>query len=111
MDMLQLQSLKEFHELDTTLWGIRQPHPDASAPELFDLEDARLDLVILPGMAFTTCGRRLGHGKGFYDRFLHRYESVYGVRPKTVALALKSQIVDYVPVEEHDVNLSHVLHA
>lgn len=60
----------------------------------FDTES--IALVIVPGLAFTTAGQRLGYGAGYYDRFLSHYAG------DTIALALGVQLVDRLPVEPHD---------
>jgi 5-formyltetrahydrofolate cyclo-ligase len=59
-----------------------------------------LDLILVPGLAFDRQGRRLGRGRGFYDRLLSRSG---GARRWGVAFDL--QLVDEVPSEAHDVNL------
>ena len=64
-----------------------------------------IDVVIVPGTAFTRDGHRLGQGGGWYDRFLRT------VRPDcvTIGVAFAPQIVDKLPVEPHDVQLDHVV--
>lgn len=88
MDMVSLTGVEDYESLKPDKWGI--PSVDAvtvnerqrSIGELEGggaAEDASpLDLVLLPGVAFdmdpdTGAVRRLGHGRGFYDYFLHRY--------------------------------------
>jgi 5-formyltetrahydrofolate cyclo-ligase len=63
------------------------------------------DVVIVPGLAFTPHGDRLGHGGGWYDRFLA------GRRPecRTIGVGFVEQIVDTLPVEDHDIRLDHVV--
>lgn len=63
------------------------------------------DVVIVPGVAFTADGRRLGQGGGWYDRFL------VGLRPDatTIGLAFEPQIVEDLPTEQHDVVLDCVV--
>jgi 5-formyltetrahydrofolate cyclo-ligase len=56
-----------------------------------------IDLVIVPGAAFTPAGARLGLGGGYYDRYLPKL-----TRARRVALIFDGQVVDQVPVEEHD---------
>jgi len=66
-----------------------------------------LDLIITPGLAFDKKGRRLGRGKGYYDRFLNRI-------PKdtpSIGLAFSLQILPRVPTSAHDVNVKKVLFA
>lgn len=70
-----------------------------------------LDMIILPGVAFTRDGKRLGHGKGYYDTFQTNIFKLQERRPVRVALAFKEQICDDVPVHEHDVILDQVLYA
>jgi 5-formyltetrahydrofolate cyclo-ligase len=79
-------------------WGIREPDGDRVDP-------ATVDLVVVPGVAFTLAGDRLGHGKGYYDRVLA------GSNAPTVGACFTEQIVDELPVEPHDVRLQHVIHA
>lgn len=63
----------------------------------------RLDLVLVPGVAFDQHGRRLGRGKGFYDRLLAL------VRGATCGVAFDEQIVAEIPVEPHDVHVNCIL--
>jgi 5-formyltetrahydrofolate cyclo-ligase len=58
-----------------------------------------LDAVVVPGLAFDAAGRRVGQGKGYYDRLLPR---ITGVR---VAVAYDEQVVDVVPAAEHDAHM------
>ena len=82
-------------------WGIRQPRPDICEPA--NLSD--VDFVLVPGLGFNARGDRLGYGRGYYDRLLA------GRRPDTalVAGAFHLQMVDRIPVEEHDVRLDRVV--
>ena len=63
----------------------------------------QLDLVVAPGVGFTLDGRRLGRGRGFYDRLL---SFVRGVK---CGIAFDEQIVDEIPAESHDIRLDCVL--
>lgn len=63
------------------------------------------DVVIVPGLAFTPDGRRLGQGAGWYDRYLPHRRSVC----VTVGVAFSTQVVDDLPVEPHDVTLDMVV--
>ncbi|BAX70431.1 5-formyltetrahydrofolate cyclo-ligase family protein [Leuconostoc suionicum] len=70
--------------------NIKEPINNSSHP----IQD--IDLVIVPGLAFTKKGQRLGFGAGYYDKFLQQYSG------KTVSLALTTQLVDDLPIEVHD---------
>lgn len=63
----------------------------------------RLDLVLAPGVGFDPHGRRLGRGKGYYDRLLAQ---VSGVR---CGVALDAQVVPALPAEPHDQMLDCIL--
>lgn len=69
-----------------------------------------LDLLIVPGVAFTLSGKRLGHGAGYYDEFLKSFHSRFGKVPHLVGLSLVEQIVDLIPTEDHDWNLDQILY-
>lgn len=62
-----------------------------------------IDLAIIPGMAFTKDGRRLGRGKGYYDRLLPMLNC------PLVGLAFPFQMLDYIPCEEHDISMDEVI--
>jgi 5-formyltetrahydrofolate cyclo-ligase len=66
----------------------------------------RFDLVIVPGVAFTAAGARLGHGKGFYDRLLARLGRRAGCK---VGIGLGYQILPGIPVTETDVGMDAVV--
>ena len=84
--------------LKTGQFGIREP--DASCPPI---ELKRLDLALVPGVAFDFAGRRLGRGKGFYDQLLKL------ARGTTVGVAFDEQIVSEVPVGSNDVRVNCIL--
>lgn len=73
----------------------------------FTLIAGGLDLIIVPGVAFTTNGHRCGHGRGYYDKFLKSVKNPEVLR--TVALAFKEQIYEEIPTAEHDVVIGKVL--
>ena len=78
------------------------PEPIADDPVAHD-ETA---LVLMPGLAFTTTGQRIGYGGGFYDRFL----SAEPDHP-TLALCFDFQIQEEIPTEEFDIPVDLVLWA
>lgn len=75
--------------------------PAAAMPD----EPASIDVVIVPGVAFTRRGDRLGQGGGWYDRFLADVRSDC----LTIGVAFVEQLVDDLPVEPHDVRLDLVV--
>uniref|UniRef100_A0A914MP92 5-formyltetrahydrofolate cyclo-ligase n=1 Tax=Meloidogyne incognita TaxID=6306 RepID=A0A914MP92_MELIC len=117
MEMLKLSSKDEFAKLERTTWGIRQHSSDLSPPTYFDgmtreQNEQLLDLIVMPGVAFTLNGKRLGHGRGYYDRFLLEYsQKCNGEYPKTIALALNLQIIEDLPMSERDVYINQILYS
>lgn len=79
-------------------FGIREPDEKCAKIEL-----NRLDLVLVPGVAFDMHGRRLGRGRGFYDRLLVEFHG------PACGVAFDQQIVGEIPVEPHDAQLSCIL--
>ena len=69
-----------------------------------DLDPRELDVVVVPGLAFTADGRRLGQGGGHYDRFLPR------LRPDciTIGTCFAEQLVADLPTTDDDVRVDHV---
>lgn len=106
MVMVHLKSMEDLKSLPKTNWNILQPLETDQREDA--LETGGLDLVIVPGLAFSKTGDRMGRGKGYYDRFL----SICRAKNKnlfTVALAFKEQIVENIPTEPHDTKIDLVL--
>jgi 5-formyltetrahydrofolate cyclo-ligase len=78
--------------LSTGLSGVR--HPIAGLPVPFE----EIDLVVTPGLGFDRKGNRLGRGGSYYDRFFANAD-LNAIR---CGLALAEQIVEAVPVVDHD---------
>lgn len=62
-----------------------------------------IDLIIVPGVAFSLKGERLGYGKGYYDRFLKKTSG------KKIGICFESQITDKIILEKHDVLMDQVI--
>ena len=92
----RVQNLAEV--VKTGKFGIREP---SEACPIWPLN--RLDLSLIPGVAFGLDGRRLGRGKGFYDRLL---QSVSGAK---CGSAFDEQVVGEVPCGPHDICLDYIL--
>lgn len=79
--------------------GIRAP-----LPHLPQLPPEQAQLVLVPGVAFTRNGARLGYGGGYYDRFLPLC-----TRARTLALAFAEQLIPSLSTEPHDCTIDTVL--
>ncbi len=64
-----------------------------------------IDVIIVPGMAFTPDGKRCGRGKGYYDKYL----SKEGLKAIKIGICYTEQIVDNIPCEEHDIKMDMVI--
>jgi len=84
-------------------YGISEPGPDCALCEDYSV----IDLAVIPGRAFTPEGKRLGRGKGFYDKFLSKLGSSKTML--TVGLALPCQIFQDLPTDPWDVSLDYIL--
>ena len=80
-------------------YGIAEPQ----AGEPCRVED--IDLMVVPGVAFSVDGVRLGRGKGYYDRYLSRD----GFRAYCVGVCYACQLRDDIPAESHDKRVNLVI--
>ena len=69
------------------------------------VDPTSIDLILVPGLAYTADGFRLGYGGGNYDRFLPQ------TRAATVGVCFTEQLVDAVPLEPHDLAVKTVVTA
>ncbi len=82
-------------------YGIHQPHEEYIKP--VPLEE--VDVMVIPGIAFDKHGHRLGHGGGYFDRFLHKAPSTLF----TVGLAFDFQVVSELPRYDTDIPVDKIL--
>ncbi len=83
-------------------YDIKEPNPKVHPPII----PSTLDLVVCPGLAFTAQGQRLGRGGGFYDRFLAQHPA-----PILMGVCLQQQVVPALPVDAHDIAMTHMLYS
>jgi 5-formyltetrahydrofolate cyclo-ligase len=95
-DVMEFRRVLDAGMLRRGTFGI--PEPDASC-EVIDPDLA--DLIVVPGIAFDTAGKRIGYGKGFYDRALHHLEG----KGKLVGFCYDCQVVEAIAGEPHDVTM------
>lgn len=95
---MELRRYTGRQDLQPGAYGILEP-----IGELFtDYE--KIDVAIVPGMAFDAEGHRLGRGKGYYDRFLSRVPYIY-----RIGLCFSWQMVEQIPCDEHDILMDEVI--
>lgn len=92
--------IEDMTQVEKGYAGIPEPIGDSPVAE-----DKRA-LVLMPGLAFTKKGDRMGYGGGFYDRFLAEEPE-----HPTLALCYEFQVVEYLPTEEYDIPVDTVLWA
>lgn len=85
------------NQLESGYYNILEPIDCKEAPAP--------DLVITPGVAFSKAGNRLGYGGGFYDRFFAKHLSV-----SKLGVAFDFQILEEIPLEEHDIVLDKIIY-
>lgn len=90
-------------ELETLSFGLRQPPRGAPEVPVEGIEET-LDAVLVLGLGFDARGIRLGHGGGYFDRFLAAHADLLAI-----GLAPELQIVDRLPTEPHDVPMDLVV--
>jgi 5-formyltetrahydrofolate cyclo-ligase len=89
-------------EKDTETGAHGIPAPKAELPQVLPQD---IDILIIPGVAFTRQGERLGYGGGYYDRYIPQCTNAH-----KVALAFAQQILPHLPTEPHDLKTEHLIH-
>jgi 5-formyltetrahydrofolate cyclo-ligase len=87
-------------ELLLSRWGLHEPPSDSTRR----VDPLQIELVIVPGVAFTAAGDRLGRGRGHYDRFLAQLSP----GATAIGLCFCDRLLESIPMEPHDRRLSQV---
>lgn len=95
---LEFRRIDSLSELLPGKYGIPEP-----TGEPFRVVEA--DLIVVPGVAFDLSGRRIGYGKGYYDRSLHLLEG----SGKLIAFCYEIQLVQEIVGEPHDVTMDLIV--
>ena len=91
-------------QTETGAYGLTEPKTDLEKVDTKDFPHASLFLV--PALAFSRDGRRLGKGKGFYDRYIARISYAF---PVLAGLCFSCQIISDVPSGVRDARVSHIV--
>ena len=94
---MQLRRYRSAADLREGAYRIMEP-----CGELFE-DISAVDVAVIPGMAFTPDGVRLGRGKGYYDRLLPRLTHAY-----TIGLCFPFQLLDDIPADSFDRKVDEV---
>ncbi|NOR46334.1 MAG: 5-formyltetrahydrofolate cyclo-ligase [Candidatus Delongbacteria bacterium] len=97
--------LKKFSGIDSLRDGDLYAIPEPKGEPFETLND--IDLAIIPGVAFDKQNNRMGRGKAYYDKILRKIKG----RSILIGICFDFQLVDEVPVEEHDITMNKVIHS
>jgi len=96
---LQASIIEDLNQLQPAAFGLVEPRPEAAI-----LDPQQIDLVVVPGVVFDERGYRLGHGAGYYDRFLLKTTHSF-----KLGLAYDFQVIPELPLESHDIRMNGIL--
>jgi 5-formyltetrahydrofolate cyclo-ligase len=96
---MEFRYITSFKQLETIYMELQEPIPAETVLATPD----EIELMLIPGVAFTREGARIGYGGGYYDRYLSKYKG------RTVALAFAEQIISSIPMDMHDQYVQKVI--
>jgi len=96
---LILSKINAWNNLELGAYGILEPKKSC----IKEISEEKIDLIIVPGVAFDEKGNRLGHGKGYYDRLLEK------TKAKSIGLSFELQIVKKIPTKENDMPVDMII--
>ena len=95
---LSFRTVNSINELIPSNFGIPEPISSNKEPILTERS-----VVIVPALAFSKNGQRLGYGKGFYDKFLREFVGI------SVGFSYSSLVFDSLPTDKHDIPLKMIV--
>ncbi|MCX5773853.1 MAG: 5-formyltetrahydrofolate cyclo-ligase [Fusobacteria bacterium] len=67
------------------------------------IQVSEIEVVLFPGMAFTQSGKRVGYGKGYYDKALAEFKGI------KIGICFENQIVDEIFTESYDISMNYII--
>lgn len=100
----KINTVEEYRALSKGSFDISEP--DIKENNLFDniYDIEAKGIIFVPGIAFTKKGQRIGFGKGFYDRFLSGYKSLY-----KIGICYDWQICEDFQSDIYDINMDMII--
>ena len=95
---MEFRRVSGLDELVPGRYGIPEPVGEVWDP-------VRADVIVVPGVAFDLSGHRIGYGKGYYDKALHRLEGL----GRLVGFCYDFQLVEEIVGEPHDVTMDFIV--
>ncbi len=100
----EMNLMKVDHFTKDLVQGPRNvPEPNVSRCKTVPMD--RIDIAIIPGIAFDEKGGRIGTGQGYYDRLIPKL----AITTRKVALTFEEQIVGQIPMESHDKHVDIII--
>ncbi|MBP1942753.1 5-formyltetrahydrofolate cyclo-ligase [Cytobacillus luteolus] len=96
---MTFHEITSFDQLEVVYFGLKEPIEALTK----EVNQDEIQLLFVPGLYFTAKGYRLGHGGGYYDRYLEAYKGT------TVALAFPIQFIDELPIESFDLPVNKIV--
>jgi len=93
---LVFKKISNFSELEPGNFSVMEPKDKCEIMK-------NLDIVIVPAIALSKDGFRLGYGFGYYDRYLH------GKKSTTIALSYAKQVIKSFSHDEHDIKMNFIV--
>ena len=100
-DLLVFHQVYEPEDLEPGAFGVMEPNPQKCPA----IDPREAGIIFVPGLAFTSEGKRLGRGRGYYDRLLANLPP----SALRVGVCFHSQIIDSIETEAHDEDVDLVL--
>jgi 5-formyltetrahydrofolate cyclo-ligase len=94
------REFRSIYDLQRGQMNVWEPKPHCRPVEI-----AALEIILVPGLAFTRDGLRLGRGGGYYDRLLEHPQC----KARRIGIAFDLQIVESIPVEPHDQRVHQII--
>lgn len=97
--------ISSLNQLEAGYKGILEPY-DTSEEYIYQSGAKEKTLMLMPGVAFDPFRRRLGYGKGFYDKYLADKKEL---QLHTIAIGFQCQMVEELPQDEQDIRPYQVI--